>query len=119
MFEDFVNLTALDELHTEVALTVALADFVNGNDAWMFQARRRFRLTPKALQMRFSGPRTKADHLQRNDAIETFLMGPINYALTTPPNFLQQLVIAKLTENFCPPRDGLAVASRARSFFSV
>jgi hypothetical protein len=35
VFEYFVELAALDEGHTEVAVTVALADFVNWDNAWM------------------------------------------------------------------------------------
>src|SRR2546430_3653382 len=95
----FVKLAAFDELHAEVALAIALADLVNGNNAWMFEAGSSFRLSPKTLQMRFSGPRAKADQLQRDCTIETFLMGTINYALTAAANFLQQLVVAKVS--FC------------------
>ena len=35
--DHFVKLAALDEFHAEVAGAIALADFVNGNDAWMHQ----------------------------------------------------------------------------------
>ena len=31
----FIKLAALDEVHAEVAVTVALADFVNWDNAWM------------------------------------------------------------------------------------
>ena len=63
----------LDKLHAEVALRLALADLVDGNDAWMLEVGGGFCFPPKAFQMRFAGPRAEADHLQRDCAIETFL----------------------------------------------
>ena len=67
----------------------------------MFKAGSSFRFPAKALQMRFGRPRAQADHFKRDCAIETFLMGAINYALTAAANFLQQLVIAKVCEHSC------------------
>ena len=52
----FVKLAAFDELHAEVARAIALADFVNRNNAWMFETGGSFRLQPKALQVRFRWP---------------------------------------------------------------
>ena len=54
----------------------------------------------------------KADHFERDGAIETFLMRAINYALTAPADFLQQFVIAKVCPAFlliacCLCRSGL------------
>src|SRR5437762_271039 len=95
----FVELAAFDELHAEVAGAFALPDLVNRNDAWIFQAGGRFRFALKAFQMRFSGPGAQADHFERDGAIETFLMGAINHALTAASDFLQQLVIAKVCEH--------------------
>mgnify|MGYP003694584443 CR=1 FL=1 len=51
---------------------------MNGNDKWMVEAGGGFCFTAKALQMRFSGPRAQADYFERDGAIETFLMRPIN-----------------------------------------
>src|SRR5262249_53148381 len=56
-----IELSAVDELHAEVAGTLALAHFVNGNDAWMIQVRGRFGFPAKALQMRLRGPLPKAN----------------------------------------------------------
>jgi len=81
----FVKLAAFDQLHAEVALAIALADFVDGNNAWMFQAGCSFCFPAKTLQMRFGGPRAEADYFERDGAIETFLMGAIDYALTPRP----------------------------------
>ena len=53
----FVQLAAFDELHAEVALAIALADLVNGNNAWMFEAGGSFRFSAKALQVRFASPK--------------------------------------------------------------
>src|SRR5215469_16563369 len=69
--------------------------------------------------MRLSGPGTQADHFERDGAIETFLMGAINYPLATAANFLEQLVVTKVAKSSCPPRDGLAVASRSRRLLFV
>ena len=59
--DHFVKLAAFDELHAEVARAIALADFVDGNDAWMIEAGGGFGFAAKALQVRFGGPLTKAD----------------------------------------------------------
>ena len=61
----------------------------------MFEAGSSFRLPAEALQVRFGRPRAQADHFERDGAIETFLMRPINNPLTAPANFLQQLVVAE------------------------
>src|SRR4029077_4270572 len=61
--DHFVKLAAFDELHAEVGLAIALADLVNGNNAWMFEASSSFRLSAKALQMRFARPLTEANDL--------------------------------------------------------
>src|SRR5438105_3319236 len=92
----FVKLAAFDELHAEVALAIALADLVNGNNAWMFEAGSSFRLSAKALQMRLGRPRAQANHFERDCAVETFLVYTINHPLPTAANFLQQLVVAEL-----------------------
>ena len=56
--------------------------------------RKRFRCASVA-----QGP--KANHFERDGAIETFLMRAINYALTAPADFLQQLVVAEFGWNLC------------------
>ena len=45
----FVKLAPLDELHAEVALAILLADLVNWNNAWMFQAGGSFRFPAETL----------------------------------------------------------------------
>src|SRR6202035_3085277 len=54
--------------------------------------------------MRFSGPRAQTYYFERNGAIETFLMSAVNYTLTTPADFLQQFVVAKVSKHFCCSR---------------
>src|SRR5204863_9283546 len=92
--DHFIELAAFNELHAEITLTIALADLMNGNNPWMFQTGGSFRFPAKALQMRFRGPSPHCNYLERNRAIETFLSRPINYPLTAPSTFFQQLVIA-------------------------
>src|SRR4029077_6064446 len=87
--DHFVKLAAFDEIHAEVAATIALAHFMNGNDKWMVEVGSGFCFPAKTLQMLFGGPGTEADHFKRYSAIETFLMGTINYALAAPAYFLQ------------------------------
>src|SRR6266566_5829139 len=58
----FVKLSALDELHAEVARAIALADFVDGNDARMIEAGRSLGFTAKTFQVRFASPLTKANY---------------------------------------------------------
>jgi hypothetical protein len=110
---------ALNELHAEVALAIALADLIDRDNARMLEAGGSFRFAAKALQVLFSTPRTKTNHFERYSTVETFLMRAINYALTTAPNFLEQFVIAKVSQHSCPPQDGLAVASVSRTFLSI
>ena len=74
---------------------------MDGNDAWMFEAGSSFRFPAKALQMRFGRPRAQANYFERYGAIETFLMGAINHALTASTDFLQQFVVAKVCQHFC------------------
>jgi hypothetical protein len=74
------------------------------NDKWMIEAGSCFRFPAKALQMRFGGPGAKANDFKGDGAIETFLMGTINYALTAPAYFLQQLIVAKISQHLCRSR---------------
>src|ERR1044071_8386752 len=69
----FIELAAFDEFHAEVARAVALTYFVNWDNRGMLKTGDRFGFPTKAFHVRFGGPRAKADHLQRNGAIETFL----------------------------------------------
>src|SRR5439155_22662218 len=99
--DHFVELAAFDKFHAEIALGVALADLVDGNNAWMLEACGGFCFPPKALEMCFGGPGAKADYLQRDRAIETFLMRAVHNALTAPANFFQQFVIAEVSQYPC------------------
>ena len=93
--DHFVKLAAFDEVHAKVALAIALANLVNGDNAWMFEAGSSFRLPAKALQVRFGSTRAQANYFERDYAIKTLLPRSINYALTTAANFFEQLVLAE------------------------
>ena len=54
--------------------------------------------------MRFGSPIAKADHFERDGAIETLLVGTIHYALTASSDFLEQLVVTKIYEPSCRSR---------------
>src|ERR1700758_3114405 len=92
-----VELTALHQCHAEIARAIALADFINWNDARMVEARGGFRFQTKPLEMRFACPLAKADDFQCDCAVETFLSCPEHHALTAASNFLQQVVVAELS----------------------
>src|SRR4029434_8112603 len=77
----FIELSAIDELHAEVAGTLAFAHFVNGNNAWMIQTGGGFSFPTKALQMCFGCPRAQAYDFERNCAVQTFLVRAINDSL--------------------------------------
>src|SRR6266487_2619274 len=49
----FVKLAAFDELHAEVTRAIALADFMDWNDAVMLQPRRGFGFETETSQVRF------------------------------------------------------------------
>jgi hypothetical protein len=74
-----------------------------------------FRFSAKSLQMRFGGPRAQADHFERHGAIEAFLMGAINHALTAATDLFQQFVIAQLSQYLGNARCFLVLASSSRS----
>ena len=61
VFNYFIKLTAFDELHAEVALPIALAHFVDGDDARMIEARRGFGFKTKALEVGLRGPLSKTN----------------------------------------------------------
>ena len=97
--DDFVELATFDELHAEVARPIALADFVDGNDARMLEAGRSFGLQTETLEMRLRGPLAETDNFERNTTVETFLPRPKHYSLTASANFFQQLIVAQLSEH--------------------
>ena len=59
----FVELSAFDELHAEVARAIALADFVDRNDTGMLQTGCGFGLKTETFQVSFARPLTKANYL--------------------------------------------------------
>ncbi len=92
----FVELSALDQVHAEVAETVALANFVNWDYTRMVKSGGRFCFSTETFQVRFRGPPAQANHFERDSAIEAFLSGAIHYALPTAANLLEQFVISKV-----------------------
>jgi len=52
----FVKLAAFDEVHAEVAMTIALPYLMDGDNAWMLKAGSSFSFPAKPLQVRFSRP---------------------------------------------------------------
>src|SRR3954464_6709785 len=71
--DHFVKLTAFDELHAKVTGAIALAHFVNRNDAWMIQIGGSFGFPAEAFEVCFARPLTKANDFQRDCAVQTLL----------------------------------------------
>jgi hypothetical protein len=82
-------LATVHESHAEVAGAIALSDFVDRDDARMFQAGGGFCFEPKTLHMCFCCPVSETNHLERHNPVQTFLPCPINNALTTASDFLE------------------------------
>src|SRR5262249_7923220 len=61
VFGYFIKLTTFDKLHAEIALPVPLPYLVDGNDAWMVEARSGSGFQTKALEVHFRCPLTEAD----------------------------------------------------------
>src|SRR5204863_6665385 len=61
LFNYFVKLATFDELHAEVALAIALSNFMDRNDTGMLQTSCRFRFEPKAFQVGFARPLTQVN----------------------------------------------------------
>ena len=70
MLDYFVKLAAFDQVHAEVAMTIALAHLVNGDNAWMLKAGGSFRFSAKALQVRFGGPGSQTNYFESNGSID-------------------------------------------------
>ena len=58
--DHFVELSAFDEFHAEVARAITLTYFVDWNDARMLQLGGGFGFQAKAFQVRFARPLTEA-----------------------------------------------------------
>src|SRR5205807_9474442 len=115
----FIELAAFDELHAEVARAIALADFVDLDEAWMLKTGAGFRFTTEPLQVPSRASMTEADNLERDCAIQTFLPGAIDDALTAASDFFQQFVIAKITQHFSQARSTALVGQRRSRVFNV
>src|SRR6478735_5666175 len=94
VFNHFVKLTSFDKLHAEVALPIALAHLVNGDDACMIEARSSFCFQAKALEVRFGGPLPKANDFQCDCAVKALLPRAKHDTLTAASVLLQQLVVS-------------------------
>src|SRR5262249_7869364 len=97
--DSHVKWFALDQFHAEIAGTVALADFVDGNDAGMIETRCRFGFQMETFQVRVGCPLAKAKDFQCYGAIETFLSRSVHNSLPTTAHFLEQLIIAKVGQH--------------------
>src|SRR6266536_3098281 len=97
---NFIDRSAFDQFHAEIAGTLGLSDFLNGNDARMIETGRGFGFEVEPLQMRFGCPLTKSDDLQRDGTVETLLPRPIYQALSAAAYFLQEFVVAKVGHGF-------------------
>src|SRR5262249_48154841 len=110
----FIKLAALDKFHAEVAGTITLAHFVDGNDACVIKTGSSCRFAAKTLQMRSACPLARADDFQSDCAIETLLSRQVNYPLVATADFVQQFVVAEF-----PQQAGDALACHGRTCWIV
>ena len=75
----------------------------------MFETSGSFGLPAKTLRVRFGGPGAQTDYFECHGAIEAFLMGTVNHALTTPTDDFQQFIVAEFPQCRC----------RGRCFFTM
>jgi len=66
----------------------------------MIETRGSFGFTTEAFHVRLARPRPKTDYFECDRAIETFLPGTKNDALTAATNLFEQLVIAEVPQHF-------------------
>ena len=74
-------------------MAVVLADFVNRHDIGMIEIRRGFGFGAKTLHFGRSRQLTRTDHLERHDAIHTYLAGIVHHSHPTFSDFAEQFVI--------------------------
>ncbi len=55
--------------------------------------------------MRLRRPMSQTDYFERYCAVETFLPGAINYALSTTTDLLEQFVVTKVGKRLCRTRN--------------
>ena len=115
---DTVERPAVDQLHAEVAATVAFAHFVDRHDPGMIQAGGRLGFAPETPEVRLCGPRTKTDDLERDNSVQAFLARPVDHALPAASDFFLQFVIAKIAQlpRFRVQPEGVA-GHRGEPFF--
>src|SRR5436190_2752865 len=68
----------------------------------MIQASRCLGFPAKALQVRIGSPVAKANHLESDSAVETFLSRAINHSLTATTDYLEQFIVTKVGECLWP-----------------
>src|SRR5439155_1288449 len=95
--EALLELTTLDELHRDIPDAAVLAKIVDGYDVGMIEPARRLRLPPEAGDhgRRISaGKLVRADGLERNDALDRWIVALVDHAHCTAPDFAPNLVFA-------------------------
>src|SRR5438128_3194689 len=67
----------------------------------MVEAGSGFCFATESLQMCLRGPMSQTDYFESYGAVETFLPGAINYALSTTTDLLEQFVVTKVGKRLC------------------
>src|SRR6266513_5994880 len=71
----------------------------------MLEAGSGFCFATESLQMRLRGPMSQTNYFESYGAVETFLPGAINYALSTTTDLLEQFVVTKVGQRLCRTRN--------------
>ena len=88
VFQLRIERAAGAEFKREVRKPIALADLVNLNDVWVLQLRNCFGLQPEANPLLETGS-ARANHLQRDQAIESGLSRLVDDAHPATSEFVQ------------------------------
>ena len=89
----------LDVAHREIVLPFVLAHLLNRHDPRVIQIRCRLRFGVEPFHILLARQLTGQDHLQSDDPVQAGLPGAVDHAHRATGNFLQQLVVAEVTDS--------------------
>jgi hypothetical protein len=96
--ELLIECAASDQLHGEERSPVMFTHLVDRYDVGMIEPAGGLCLALKTVPLRFAGELAGQNHLQRHDAAQRRLTGPVDHPHSAAGDFLQQLVAAAMSE---------------------
>ena len=92
-FDLFTQRLAGNQLHREEINAILRAKFINGFDVRMIELGERQRFFAKLFARRFVGEQTGGKNLQRDVAVELFVMSAIDFAHAARADFFDDPVV--------------------------